>query len=67
MPVAKIRAAMKDGRIETAEIPAPEVGATLSVERMFKPEPTGRAEILEGAPEEVSDRLIQILSEQGIL
>lgn len=68
VPVAKIRAAMKAGGIE--EVPAADLkpGApAVVVTRMFKPEETDRAEILEGTPEEVSGRFAAILREQGML
>lgn len=43
----------------------PTGGATVS--RMFKPEPAQRAEIIDGSPEEVADRLIGLFKELGVM
>lgn len=67
VPVAKVRAAMKSAKIETAAIAAPEAPRVLALERMYKPESTGRAEMLEGAPEEIATRLAALLAERGVL
>ncbi|MFH0794741.1 MAG: electron transfer flavoprotein subunit beta/FixA family protein [bacterium] len=68
VPVAKVRAAMKQGKIEEkgASAPAAE-SAALVVDKMYKPEETGRAEMLEGSPEEVSKRIVELLAEQGLI
>jgi len=65
-PVSKVRQAMKEGKIEEVEgkVP-PTVGAT--VQRMFKPEAASRAQILEGAPQEVARQILAILEERGLL
>jgi electron transfer flavoprotein beta subunit len=67
VPVAKVRAVMKSAKIETADLPPPEVPKALEVERMYKPEAAGRAEMLDGTPEEVANRLAGILAERGII
>ena len=67
VPVAKVRAAMKSAKIETADIAPPEPARVLALERMYKPESTGRAEMLEGSPEELATRLTALLAERGIL
>ncbi len=66
VPVAKVRAAMKSGKIESAEVAAPEPARVLAVDRMYKPEATGRAEMLEGTPDAVADRIVVLLAEKGI-
>ena len=66
VPVAKVRAAMKSGKIESAEVAAPEPARVLAVDRMYKPEATGRAEMLEGTPDAVADRIVALLAEKGI-
>jgi len=69
VPVAKVRAAMKSSKIDA--IAAPDLAAAnrslLEVIEMKKPEVTGHAEMLEGAPEAVSSKLVGILSERGLL
>ena len=66
VPVAKVRAAMKSGKIESADVAPPEPARVLAVDRMYKPEATGRAQMLEGAPDEVADRIATLLAERGI-
>jgi len=67
VPVAKVRAIMKSARIETVDVSPPEIVSGLSVDRLFMPEAAGKAEMIEGAPEEVSARIIEILSERGLI
>ena len=64
-PVSKVRQVMKTQKLEEVAAPAVEVGAGSTVSRLAKPEAAGRAEILEGSPEEVADRLVAILAERG--
>lgn len=65
-PVSRVRQAMKTARIEEIEATTP-AGAGISVRRMFKPELTEHAEMLEGDTDEIVDRVIEILRECGIL
>jgi len=67
VPVAKVRAAMKSAKIETATVAPPKTPRVLVLERMYKPEATGRAQMLEGAPEEIATRLTGLLAERGVL
>jgi electron transfer flavoprotein beta subunit len=67
VPVAKVRAAMKSAKIETAAVAPPEPAAVLDLQRMYKPETTGRAEMLEGPPEEVANRIAALLAERGVV
>lgn len=69
VPVAKVRAAMKTQRIEIAESPTLADGglALAQIRSMSKPEPTGRAEMIEGTPEAASSRLCGILAERGLV
>lgn len=64
-PVSRVRQAMKTARIAEIEATTP-AGAGISVRRMFKPESTEHAEMLEGDTDEIVDRLIEILRERGI-
>jgi len=67
VPVAKVRAAMKTQKIETADAPAAGPPARVEVLAMAKPEAAGHAEMLEGSPEDVAARLCGILAERGLL
>ncbi len=62
VPVAKVRAAMKSAKIEEVDLPAPDRPIRLDLDRMYKPEAAGHAEMFEGAPEEVADKLVEVLA-----
>ncbi len=67
VPVAKIRATMKSGKIEAVsagaggEFPAP------VLERMYKPEAAGRAEMIEGSPEEIAGKIVAVLADRRLI
>jgi electron transfer flavoprotein beta subunit len=65
--VSKVTAAMKTRKIE--EVPAPDVQASPLVEilQMTKPEAAGHAEMLEGSPEEVAQKVYELLAERSIV
>jgi len=66
VPVSKIRQAMRERTVEELAVDAvaaPEV----SVRRLFKPEAASQAELLQGTPEEVAARLVDILVERGLV
>jgi electron transfer flavoprotein alpha/beta subunit len=65
--VAKVRAAMKSAKIEELDLAPPEQAVQLDVERMYKPEVAGRAEMFEGAPEEVAEKLVEVLAKAGVI
>ena len=69
VPVAKVRATMKSHKIETIPVPtvAEGVPPALEILEMKKPEAAGHAEMLEGSPEEVSGKLVDILAQRGLL
>jgi len=64
-PVSRVRQAMKTTHIEEIEATTP-TGAGVVVRRMFKPESTEHAEMLEGDTDEIVNRVIEILRERGI-
>jgi len=68
VPVAKVRAAAKSVRIESAPLPTLADGGwpLVNVMQMNHNEPVGHAEMLEGAAEQVSDRLCAVLAERGL-
>ncbi len=66
-PVSRVRQLMKTAKLDTVAAPAVTSGAGSTVTRLARPEATGRAEILEGSPEEVADRLYHILADRGLV
>jgi len=69
VPVAKVRAAMKTQKIDSAPASLPADGgcAAAQVVEMKRNEPAGHAEMLDGDPESVSDKLCGILTGHGLL
>ena len=67
VPIAKVRAAMKASKLETVEVTPSDAPARFAVEKMYKPEAAGRAEMIEGSPEEVADRLVDLLANQSLI
>ena len=67
IPIAKIRAIMKTASIEEIDIPSDNIAFGKEVERLLEPEVSDRAIMLEGSPESITERLIEILSEKAII
>ncbi len=67
VPVAKVRAAMKEKKIESATAPEAAGVPVLDVIRMAKPEPAGRAAMLDGSPEDVARKVVDVLVARGLL
>jgi electron transfer flavoprotein beta subunit len=68
VPVAKVRTAMKSQKIDCTPAPTLADGGWLAIEvvEMKRNEPAGHAEMLEGDPERVSDKVCGILAERGL-
>jgi Electron transfer flavoprotein, beta subunit len=66
VPIAKVRAAMKSTTLETLDV-APDQPARFPIEKMYKPEAAGRAEMLEGSPEDVAKRIVELLANQSLI
>lgn len=64
--VGKVRQAMRERSIEEVPVETA-VDDAAPVRRMYRPVAARQAEILEGSPEEVARRLVEILSERGLL
>jgi electron transfer flavoprotein beta subunit len=65
--VSKVRQAMRSASIEEREDSGgPAAGAPVA-SRMYQPEPADSAAMLEGSEEEVSDRLVEVFRDLGIL
>ncbi len=67
VPVAKVRQVMRTGHIETLEAPVPTASPLLQVLRMFKPEVAREVQWLEGSPEEIAEKIADLLSERGLI
>lgn len=67
VPIAKIRQASKTATISESEVETPEINDGIRVRRMFKPESTGGAEIIDGSTDEVIGKLLAILSDHGLV
>jgi electron transfer flavoprotein beta subunit len=67
VPVAKVRAAMKEGEIEEVTAPVASEAALIDIIEMNVPEVAGRAEMLEGDADEIAARLCDVLVERGLL
>ena len=67
VPVAKVRAAMKTQTIEEVSADAKPAPSLAAVTQMAKPEASGKAEMLDGSPEELAAKVGEILSERGLL
>ena len=65
--VSRVRQAMQSAKIEAR--PVGEVDATggLAPSRMFQPEPSERATILDGDVEHVAEKLVEILRDAGVM
>lgn len=66
IPVSKVRQVMRSSSIETKTSDV-QFASTIGVNRISKPELSGKATLLEGGPDEVADRLLQVLQEKGVL
>jgi electron transfer flavoprotein beta subunit len=67
VPITRIRQAMAEGGIDEVEAPDAGQGGGLTVTRLYPPESTGHAEMLTGSPEDVADRLLEIIRAKGVL
>lgn len=65
--VSKVRQAMKDSSIEEQEASDLDPSGGATVGRMFQPEATSHAEMITGNPEEVTDKLVSLFKELGVL
>jgi electron transfer flavoprotein beta subunit len=65
--VSKVRQAMKDSSIEEQDASDLDPSGGATVGRMFQPEATSHAEMITGDPEEVTDKLVSLFKELGVL
>jgi len=65
--VNKVRQAMKDSSIEEQDASDLDLSGSATIGRMYQPEATSHAEMISGDPEEVTDKLVSIFKELGVL
>jgi electron transfer flavoprotein beta subunit len=66
-PISKVRQAMKTAKIETVEAGDIAVANGSFIKRMAKPESGSRAEMLEGSPDEVARKIVELIGGKGLL
>lgn len=67
VPIAKVRMAQKTAKIEEVTGAVPAALSAFEVERMYKPEVAGRAQMMEGSPEEVADKIVAVLAQNSLV
>jgi len=67
VPVAKVRAVMKSAQIEGVATPGTPQAPAVEIVEMKKPEAAGRAQMIEGSPEQAAAKICDILAERGLL
>jgi len=67
VPFAKVKAVQKSAAIAVEECAATHPDAGLVVSALRKPEATGRAQLFEGAPEEIAEQLVEVLQKNNLL
>ncbi len=65
-PVSRVRQAMRSAELEEMAAGEVAVATGTKIRRLFKPETGAGAQILEGSPEELAEKIIGILKEKGI-
>jgi len=67
LAVSKVRQAMKTASIEEQDAAELDPSGGLAVSRMFPPETTDRATMIEGSEDEIADKLVELFKEVGAL
>ncbi len=66
-PVSKVRQAMQAGSLTAVAVQPLDGQPGLTVRRMYAPESTSHAEMLTGEPDEVADKIIELLRGRGLI
>ena len=66
VPISKVRQVMKTSKVEEQSGELNLEGA-VEIERMYLPQKAEKATMIEGDVEQVADRLVAILKEQGVI
>lgn len=67
VPIAKVRAAMTSGNIETVDASSARAVSPPAVTAMAKPTVAGHAQMLEGSVPSVADQVADILAQRGLI
>lgn len=67
VPFSKVRSATKTRQIETVESQPAENPGRLVVEKLYRPQVAERAEMIEGPPETVADRIVELLKSNSLI
>ncbi|MCX7880017.1 MAG: electron transfer flavoprotein subunit beta/FixA family protein [Ignavibacteria bacterium] len=67
VPIAKIRAMMKSANIEELEFTQDFASKGIEIEKLYEPEVAGKAVMLEGNPEEIATKIVEILTDKGLI
>jgi electron transfer flavoprotein beta subunit len=65
--VSKVRQAMQTASIQAQPLPELDSSGGPPIDRMFQPEATERATMIEGDVEEIAQKFVEILEEAGVL
>ena len=65
--ISRVRAAMQEGGLEETEAPDVDAPTGTVVRRLYAPESTSHAEMLEGGADEVAARIMEIVRERGLV
>lgn len=66
-PISKVRAMMKEKKIDSVALSDGAVDAGVRIRRLFKPESGRHAEMLDGDANAVAERVVSILKERALL
>jgi len=65
--ITRVRQAMQEGSIEEVQVAEEGADAGLRVRRLYAPEASGHAEMLDGDVGEVAERILELLRTRGLL
>lgn len=66
-PISKIRQAQQAGGLEEHEVEPPAASSGLTVRRMYPPETSDHAEMLQGDEDAVAAKIIELVRDRGLL
>ncbi len=64
--VSRVRQVTKDAALEEVAVGNVAIEVGSNVRRMMKPEKGARAEMIEGSPEEIADKIIALMKDKGL-
>lgn len=66
-PISRVRQMMQSSEIERATVTASAGGSGLKTRRMYAPQQTSHAEMINGSPSEVAERIVALLAGRGLV